>query len=189
MNKIIFTALLILPQFWSIGQNIHTVLITYYSKSGNTATLAKAIEKGANLVKGIHVVTKTIDQISQQDLLMADAIILGSPVHNGNPSYEVLKFIETWPFEGAPLKNKIGAAFATAGGISAGEELVQLGILHAMMVYGMIVIGGDDWTAPFGASAITNEAPFNKGLNSPFLIKGELLGKRVAEVVVRWNQQ
>jgi multimeric flavodoxin WrbA len=47
-----------------------------------------------------------------------------------------------WPFEGTPLKDKIGAAFVSAGGISAGEELTQLSILHSMLIFGMIVVGG-----------------------------------------------
>ena len=53
------------------------------------------------------------------------------------------------------MRDKVGAAFVTAGGISAGEEAVQLAILRAMLVYNMIVVGGADWTAAFGASAVT----------------------------------
>jgi NAD(P)H dehydrogenase (quinone) len=183
---------LLILLFWStssIAQKAHTILITYHSKSGKTALMANAIAKGAAIHDDIAVVIKPIEQTTTNDLLMADAIIIGSPVYNANVSSDVLKFIESWPFEGAPLKNKIGAAFVTGGGISSGEELVQVSILHAMLVFGMVVVGGDDWTAPFGASAITNEAPFDTKMNDAFLLKGKQLGKRVAASVLRWHKK
>ena len=127
------------------------------------------------------------DQQVLDDLIKADAIVLGSPVHNANPAPDVLKFIDTWPFEGSPLKDKLGAVFVTAGGISSGEELVQTSLLHSMMVFGMVVMGGNDWTASFGASAITDEAPFKGKLDKAFINKGEMLGERVAKAVKRWN--
>ena len=171
------------------AQKPHTILITYHSKSGKTALMANAIAKGAAIHTDIKIVIKPIEQTSTSDLVNADAIILGSPVHNANLSSDVLKFIESWPFEGSPLKNKIGAAFVTGGGISSGEELVQVSILNAMLVFGMVVVGGEDWTAPFGASAITNEAPFDTKMNDAFLLKGQNLGKRVAESVLRWHKK
>ena len=171
------------------AQKAHTILITYHSKSGKTASMAKAIAKGAAINDNIAIIVKTIEQTTKDDLLYADAIILGSPVYNANPSSDVLKFIESWPFAGTPLKNKIGAAFVSGGGISSGEELVQVSILHAMLVFGMVVVGGDDWTAPFGAAAITNEAPFDTQMNDAFLLKGQNLGKRVANTVLRWQKK
>ena len=184
--------LLLILLFWvtsSIAQKAKTILITYHSKSGKTALMANAIARGAAIQDDIAVIVKPIEQTTTNDLLKADAIIVGSPVHNANMSSDVLKFIESWPFEGAPLKNKIGAAFVTGGGISSGEELVQVSILHAMLVFGMVVVGGDDWTAPFGASAITNEAPFAATMNDAFLLKGQNLGKRVATAVLRWREK
>jgi len=173
----------------SIAQKAQTILITYHSKSGKTALMANAIAKGAAIDDDISIIIKPIEQTTTNDLLKADAIIVGSPVYNANVSSDVLKFIESWPFEGAPLKNKIGAAFVTGGGISSGEELVQVSILHAMLVFGMVVIGGDDWTAPFGAAAITNEPPFDFTMNDAFLLKAQNLGKRVATAVLRWHKK
>ena len=183
---------LLILLYWftsSMAQKPHTILIAYHSKSGKTALMANAIAKGAAIHDDITVVIKTIEQTTTSDLLNADAIILGSPVHNANMSSDVLKFIESWPFEGVPLKNKIGAAFVSGGGISSGEELVQVSILHAMLVFGMVVVGGEDWTAPFGASAITNEAPFDTKMNDAFLLKGQNLGKRVATSLLRWHKK
>ena len=62
--------------------------------------MANAIAKGAAIHDDIAIVIKPIEQTSTSDLVNADAIILGSPVHNANLSSDVLKFIESWPFEG-----------------------------------------------------------------------------------------
>ena len=134
------------------------------------------------------MVVKSIDQTTTKDLLEADAIIIGSPVYNANLAPEVVQFMSTWPFEGNPLKDKIGAAFVTAGGISAGEELAQVNLLHSMLIFGMIVVGGDNWTSAFGASAITNESIFKTDkLDKLFLQKGFSLGSRVAILAKKMN--
>ncbi|MEY3121103.1 MAG: hypothetical protein RL548_1461 [Bacteroidota bacterium] len=147
------------------------VLITYYSKTANTKSLAEEVAKGAQSIPGVQVV-----------------IIIGSPVYNANLAPEVVKFMSEWPFEGNPLKDKIGAAFVTAGGISAGEELAQVNILHSMLIFGMIVVGGDEWTSAFGASAITNESIFKTAqVDKIFLQKAFTLGKRVATLAKKMN--
>ena len=168
---------------FSINTQAQNILITYYSKTAHTQSLAEEVAKGASSIPGVQVVLKRIDQTTTKDLLAADAIILGSPVYNANLAPEVVQFMSTWPFEGNPLKDKIGAAFVTAGGISAGEELAQVNILQSMLVFGMVVVGGDDWTSAFGASAITNEGVFKtENLDKLFLQKGFSLGKRVARI-------
>ena len=181
--KLILTLLL-----FSVNTQAQNILITYYSKTAHTQSLAEEVAKGAQSIPGVQVKLKSIDQTSTKDLLDADAIILGSPVYNANLAPEVVQFMSTWPFEGNPLKDKIGAAFVTAGGMSAGEELAQVNILHSMLVFGMIVVGGDDWTSAFGASAITNESVFKTAqLEKIFLQKGFSLGKRVASIAKKMN--
>jgi len=168
---------------FSINTQAQNILITYYSKTAHTQSLAEKVAKGASSIPGVQVVLKKIDQTTTKDLLNADAIIVGSPVYNANIAPEVVQFMSNWPFEGNPLKNVIGAAFVTAGGISAGEELSQVNILQSMLVFGMIVVGGNDWTSAFGASAITNEGVFKTAqLDKIFLQKGFSLGMRVATI-------
>ncbi len=168
---------------FSINTQAQNILVTYYSKTAHTQSLAQEVAKGASSIPGVQVVLKRIDQTTTKDLLDADAIILGSPVYNANLAPEVVQFISTWPFEGNPLKDKIGAAFVTAGGISAGEELAQVNILQSMLVFGMVLVGGDDWTSAFGASAISNESIFKtENVDKIFLQKGFSLGKRVATI-------
>ncbi len=167
------------------GQHKPLVLIAYYSPSGSTKQLAQAIGEGARSVEGVEVVVLPIAEVTQQQLLDAQAILVGSPVYNGNIAPAVQEFINSWPFEGRPMKGKLGAAFVTGGGISIGEEGVMLDILRTMLIQGMIVLGGEEVEAAFGASAITGEGPFKGGKLDPiFLTKGVGLGKRVAENVL-----
>lgn len=168
------------------GQHKPLVLIAYYSQSGNTKAMAQAVEEGAKSVSGVQVLLLPIEKVSNQELLEAEAIVIGSPVYNANVAPEVQQFINSWPFEGRPLKNKLGAAFVTGGGLSIGEELVQLNLLHSMLIQGMLVLGGAETEAAFGASAITGEAPFQTGkVEEQFLVKGRGLGKRVAEMALK----
>ena len=186
MHRFILLSFLFLSlPFLGHGQGQPTVLIAYFSQSGNTKTLAHAVEEGAKSVVGVRVLLLPIDQVSNKEVLEADAIVVGSPVYNANVAPEVQKFINSWPFEGRPLKNKLGAAFVTGGGISIGEELVQLNLLHSMLIQGMLVMGGEETEAAFGASAITGEVPFQTGkVEEQFLAKARGLGKRVAEMAL-----
>lgn len=187
MKKFIFIILPCLLWSAALSQNQPNILIVYYSVDGHTKIMAEAVERGARSVADVSVKTVTVAKATNEDVLAADAIIIGSPVYNANVAPPVQEFINKLPFKGTPLRDKLGAAFVTAGGISAGEELTQLSILHSMMIYGMIVVGGPDWTSAFGASAVTSEEPF-KDHSAIFLKKGEALGKRVAELAVRWKR-
>ncbi len=171
------------------GEKQSTVLIAYYSSQGHTRAMAQAVARGASAISGVAVRVKEVADVAEKDLLEADAIIVGSPVYNANVAPQVQEFINRWPFRGSPMRDKIGGAFVTGGGISAGEELVQLNILHSMLVFGMIVVGGPDWTSAFGASAVVEEAPFKRtegqAVDSLFLAKGEALGKRIASLATQ----
>lgn len=152
--------------------------------------MALAVAEGAASVPGVEAQLLLTDSVRAEDLLAAHAIVVGSPVYNAAVAPQVQAFINRWPFEGSPLRDKIGAAFATGGGISAGEELVQTSLLHSMLIFGMIVIGGPSWEQAFGASAITHEAPFGAetGLAEMFRKKGFRLGERVGMLAVRMGR-
>ncbi len=165
------------------------ILVTYYTQSGHTKAMAEAVANGATSLPGTEVRLLTTDSTSSDDLLWADAIIVGSPVHAANVPAPIAEAISRWPWPDK-LKDKIGAAFVTGGGISAGEELTQLNLIHTFLIYGMIVVGGPTWDQAFGASAITEERPFAHendagAVDAQFLTKAEALGMRVAKVAKR----
>ena len=165
------------------------VLIVYHSVSGNTAKMAQGVADGANAVLGASVILKRVDEITADDLLAADAVIVGSPVYFGTMSGEVKSFFDNWllkfgVFREFKMRNKVGGAFSTGAGLSNGKEATTLAILGAMLVNQMIIVGGG---GAFGASATTGaESP---GIDEKELIAARDLGKRVAELTVVFKRR
>ena len=161
-----------------------TVLVTYHSASGNTEKMAQVVAEGAKAVSGTSVVLKRVGEVIGDDLSSADAVIVGSPVYVGNMSGQVMTFFDNWGLKfglgtgTGKMRNKVGAAFATGGGVSSGKEVTILTILGAMLIHQMIVISGG---GGFGASATTG--PDSPGIDAKELVEARDLGKRVAEVV------
>ena len=160
-----------------------TVLVTYHSVSGNTEKMAQAVAEGAKAVSGTSVVLKRVSEVIGDDLLSSDAVIVGSPVYVGNMSGEVKTFFDNWGRKfglgtgTGKMRNKLGAAFATGGGVSNGKEVAMLTILGAMLIHQMIVTGAG---GAFGASATTgSDSP---GIDDKELAAARDLGKRIAEV-------
>jgi NAD(P)H dehydrogenase (quinone) len=164
------------------------VLVAYYSQSGHTRVMAESVAAGARAVPGTRVTLASVEAVDSTRLHDADAVVVGSPVHDANVAVPVLQFIRRWPFPDG-MRDKVGAAFVTGGGMSSGEEEVQLSILRAMLIYSMVVVGGGEWREPFGASAVTGEAPWDSlpagRVAPPFLAKARLLGTRVATLARR----
>ena len=159
-----------------------TVLITYHSVSGNTEKMAQGVAEGAKVVPGTNVILKRVGEVVADDLLSADAVIVGSPVYFGSMSGEVKMFFDNWllkfgVFQDRKMRNKVGGAFASGGAISNGKETTMLAILQAMLVNQMIVVGGG---GAFGASATTG--PDSPGIDEKELAEARSLGRRVAEV-------
>ncbi len=158
------------------------VLVAYHSLSGNTEKMAQAVSEGARGVAGAQVTMKRVGQVTGEELLGADAIVIGSPVYWSNMAGEVKTFIDSWQFKFGvfpefKLKNKVGAAFATGGQISSGKELTMLSILAAMLGNQMIVVSGG---GAFGASATTEGN--SPGIDEQELAAARDLGRRVADV-------
>ena len=80
---------------------------------------------------------------SNNDLVWADGIIIGSPVYFGLPAAEIKKFIDDSISVriGGQLENKIGAAFASLGHPTGGKETTIVALLQALSVHGMVICG------------------------------------------------
>jgi NAD(P)H dehydrogenase (quinone) len=161
-----------------------SVLIAYHSASGNTEKMAQGVVEGVKGVTGTNVVLKRVDEVTAQDLLSADAVIVGSPVYFGNMSGEVKTFFDNWLlkfdlYKDFKMQNKVGAAFATGGSISNGKETTMMVILEAMLINKMIPVSAGG-SFGFGASATTG--PDSPGIDEKELVAARELGKRVAEV-------
>ena len=197
MRKIALLCVLSLLPVLALGEGAEpkkaNVLVVYYSAKGHTRAMAEAVAKGARAVDGVIVNLLPVSDAKVADVLSADAVIVGSPVYKASVAPAVQEFINSWPIKDGALRDKLGAAFVTASGMSAGEELTQMGILHSMLVCQMIVVGGPDARQPLGASAIVGENPSDKPEEKQaegyvaeyYLKKGEALGTRVAQLAAR----
>ena len=159
-----------------------TVLVTYHSASGNTEKMAQGVAEGVKVVSDTTVVLKRVGDVTGNDLLSSDAVIVGSPVYFGNMSGEVKTFLDNWTlkfdvFRDRKMRNKVGGAFATGASVSNGKEVTILTILGAMLINQMIVVSGG---GGFGASATTG--PDSPGIDEKEMAEARELGKRVAEV-------
>ncbi len=117
------------------------ILISYFTKSGNTEKMARAIAEGAKSVDGVEVELKTIADTSIEDLQQADGIILGSPTYFGQMAAEVKDLIDRSIKVFGRLNGKVGGAFTSSGGPAGGNETTIMGILSGLLVHGMVVQG------------------------------------------------
>jgi NAD(P)H dehydrogenase (quinone) len=158
-----------------------SVLVAYHSVTGNTEKIAQGVADGIKSVAGANAVLKRVGEVTAEDLLASDGVIIGSPVYFGNMSGEVKSFLDSWLkmglFQDRKMRNKVGGTFATGGGFSNGKGLTMLSIQAAMVMHQMLVTSGG---GGFGASATTG--PDSPGIDEKELAEASALGKRIAEV-------
>jgi NAD(P)H dehydrogenase (quinone) len=161
------------------------ILIVYHSRGGHTAALAKAVVEGVKKNQHAEVTVKTVAEVKCAELLATDALVVGSPVYWSNMAGEVKSFFDRWSTEcnvlppAFPMRDKVGAAFVTAGEVSSGKEVALLTIIAAMLGNRMIVVSEGQ---ALGATATTGEG--KSPLNEKELEEGRRLGERVAQVAL-----
>lgn len=202
------------------------VLIAHYSLLGHTNRLAEAVMQGVKDVEGSEVKLKRVPEIlseeeiksrgagefsksfknipicSPDDLVMADAIILGAPTYLGNMCAQMQHFLNSlgklWR-DGA-LVGKVGSAFTSSGSQHGGQEAALLSVHTTMLHLGMIVVGLpytfqgqlriDEITGgtPYGATTIAGQ----KGERIPSeneLAAAKFQGKHVASIAAKLGKR
>ena len=131
------------------------LLVTYFSKTGNTAQMAEIIAGAASEVEEVEVDLRDVESISADDLLDYDGIIMGSPVYYGTMAAQCKQLIDESIKHHGRLDGKVGGAFASSGGPGGGNETTVLDVLKALMIHGMIVKGdpGGDHYGPIAVGA------------------------------------
>jgi len=190
------------------------VLVVFYSRYGNTRILAEAVAKGAQET-GAEVrlrrvadlapdsviakdprwqaareeMASTYQEPTDDDLIWADAIILGCPTRFGIASAELKLFIDKlgllW-WQGK-LVDKVGSAFTTTGTLHGGNEMTIQSLLIPMMHFGMIIVppGYADPSmfaagTPYGVSAVSG-ADSDQPPTDADVAAARFQGKRTAE--------
>lgn len=142
------------------------IAIIYYSQTGTTYQMAKAVEEGAReggaetrLLKVKETApdevwtgkeewknhrdeTEHIAEATNDDLEWADAVIFGTPTRYGLPAAQLKNFMDQtgslWA-KGA-LVNKIGSSFTTTATTHGGQEQTILAINTSFYHWGMIIV-------------------------------------------------
>jgi NAD(P)H dehydrogenase (quinone) len=193
------------------------ILIIFYSLGGSVVKLAKEIAKGVKEVEGTEVeikrvkelipdevfeknirmkedrerIEKEFEEATAQDLIEADGIAIGTPVHFGSFASQIKQYLDqlspVW-LEGK-LVNKPVSVFCASGSLHGGEEVALFSLLAPLMNLGMIPVGipypiqgeGPEFDAgsPFGAIYITGHK-HKRELSEDDKKVARILGNRLA---------
>jgi NAD(P)H dehydrogenase (quinone) len=143
------------------------VAIIYYSATGTTYALARAIEEGAKEAgaevrfRKVHELapeeaiksnegwaahsleTQNVEEASNDDLEWADAIIFGTPTRYGLPTAQLKQFIDMtgglWA-KGA-LVNKVCSSFTSTGTAHGGQETTIVNLNTTFYHWGALIVG------------------------------------------------
>jgi len=115
-------------------------LVIYYSRSGHTAKMAKAVAEGIGQAK-VSVTVTEVGKAKVEDLKEADAIVVGSPCYYGCMAGPLKSFLDESVSHHGRLEGKVGGAFASSGMLGGGNETTVLSMINALLVHGMIVPG------------------------------------------------
>ncbi len=153
------------------------VLVLYYSKGGNTRTLAEAIAEGVESVPGVKAVLKNTNEVTKEDFVNSQGVIAGSPVYFGSMAADLKRVMDEFVSVRKKMEGKVGAAFATSGDPTGGKETTIFSIIQALMIYGMIIVGDPmSATGHYGVGCVGRPDEVAKA-------NGRKLGERVAGLV------
>jgi len=151
------------------------ILVLYYSKGGNTKSLAEEMARGVESA-GVKAVLKNTTEVEKDDFLNSEGIIAGSPVYFGIMAAELKKVFDDFVGIRKKMENKVGAAFATCGHPTGGKETTMISIIQCMLIYGMIIVG-DPMSASGHYGVASVEKPDKTAIDDALK-----LGSRVAEL-------
>jgi NAD(P)H dehydrogenase (quinone) len=143
------------------------VLVIFYSRSGVTELLARAVADGSTAAGGVVRMRRARDIVDPNtmtqvpgwiessarmdqayeaptagDAEWADAIVFGTPTRFGNSSAELKAYIDSlgglW-FTGA-LNGKVGSVFASSSATHGGNEATLLSLFIPLAHLGLIIV-------------------------------------------------
>ena len=176
------------------------VLIVYSTSYGSTGKMAQEFADGVNSVDGAEAVLKKADDATIDDMLAADALVLGSPVHMGSMDWQLKKFIDehcSQAWMGDKMNGKAGAVFASGSGFGntgGGAELTMLSMLNNLAELGLVLVpfpknsegyakGGLQWGA-YGRAHNEDISPIEGGLPAERMAGARSHGANVARVTL-----
>jgi flavorubredoxin len=101
---------------------VSKILVLYYSRTGNTEKMARAVAEGARSVQGVEVELNYY--VSPEELAGFDAVLVGVATYHHDMPVSVKSFFEDVAVKNVSLKGKIGAAFGSYGWSGEASKLV-----------------------------------------------------------------
>ena len=122
------------------------VLVIYASDYGHTKRAAELVAMGAESVADTFVRSRSASQATADDVLDADGLIIGSPVHMGSVHWQIKRFIDEtlsglWSRD--LVVGRVGGVFTTGGGLGGaggGSEFAMLSMLAVLAELGMVLV-------------------------------------------------
>jgi flavorubredoxin len=98
------------------------ILVLYYSRTGNTEKMARAVAEGARSVQGVDVELNYY--VIPEELAGFDAILVGAATYHHDMPVSFKSFFEEVAVKNINLKGKAGAAFGSYGWSGEASKLV-----------------------------------------------------------------
>jgi NAD(P)H dehydrogenase (quinone) len=163
------------------------ILIAYHSRTGNTEKMAAAVREGAASVAGVEILLRKVAEVTADEIVKADGIVLGTPVEWGNLSAEAKGFLDR---VGAALgkagatygEGRAAGVFCTAGSPSNGQEMARMSAIGAFLAMRFVIVGGvnQEGFGSLGPQAVTAGKP--PGVNDGDRADARRFGERFARL-------
>jgi len=190
-----------------------SILVLYYSRKGNTESLAREIVRGVESA-GAVAKLRTVPSVSalseatepaipdrgppyveRAELAACDGLILGSPTRFGNMAAPLKYFLDSTSSEwlGGALAGKPGAVFTSSQSLHGGQESTLLTMALPLIHHGMLFVGvpytepalfeTQTGGSPYGATRIT--ADWADRFSDEEKSIAQALGRRVAGIATK----
>lgn len=138
------------------------LLVLYYSRSGNTAAMARLIARGIDEVEGMAARIRTVPPVSAEtessappvpadgppyatraDLAECAGLALGSPTRFGNMAAPLKYFLDGTGNEwlSGTLAGKPACVFTSTATLHGGQEATLLSMMVPLLHHGMVILG------------------------------------------------
>ena len=138
------------------------ILVLYYSRNGNVASMAQHISRGIESVKGIKARIRTVPPVSttcessedsipedgppyvqHEDLAQCAGLALGSPTRFGNMAAPLKYFLDSTSdaWLSGTLIGKPAAVFTSTASLHGGQESTLLSMMLPLLHHGMVILG------------------------------------------------
>ena len=138
------------------------ILVLYYSRNGNVASMAQQIGRGIESVKGIKARIRTVPTVSavceasensipesgppyvqHEDLAECSGLALGSPTRFGNMAAPLKYFLDSTSdaWLSGTLIGKPAVVFTSTASLHGGQESTLLSMMLPLLHHGMMILG------------------------------------------------